>query len=33
MAESDRRMQYDKRVNLLHKDYDYFSDNIDCRLF
>lgn len=30
---SDQRMEYGKRVNLLHKNYDYFSDNIDCKIF
>jgi hypothetical protein len=33
MIASDQRMEYGKRVNLLHKNYDYFSDNIDCRVF
>ena len=30
---SDKRMQYAKRVNKLHENYDHFSDNVDCRIF
>jgi hypothetical protein len=33
MIVSDKRMQYSKRVKNLHNDYDYFSDNVDCRIF
>lgn len=30
---SDKRMRYNERVQSLHHEYDYFSDNIDCRMF
>lgn len=30
---SDKRMRYDERVKSLYQEYDYFSDNIDCRIF